>query len=146
MGCVSCNSSKKTGGCKNSGSCSRCNNFSVFDWLSNITPPSNEKNYSLIELSFKNGRKKYYSNNAKINISLKDPIVVKCDIGYDIGLVSLKGELVKLQLRRKKISKKDYDYCFFHFFNFLIFLTLLIKFLLLFFPNIIIIIYNKFFQ
>ena len=107
MGCIGCNSKKKTRSCKNSGSCSRCSNLSVFDWLSNLTPPSNEKNDSLIELSFKNGRKNYYSNNGKININLKDPVAVRSDVGFDIGLVSLKGELVRLQLRRKKISTKE---------------------------------------
>jgi len=109
MGCVGCNSViKKTSGCKSSNSdCSRCNKFSVFDWLSNIPPTSNEKQCSIIELSFKNGRKKYYSNKKSLKLKVGDPIVVKSLVGYDIGLVSLKGELVRLQINRKKIKKDD---------------------------------------
>ena len=108
MGCVNCNSlKKKKSGCKNSNACTRCNKFSVFDWLSNISPPSNQEKCSVIELSFKNGRKDYYSNSKKINIKIGDPLVVKADVGYDIGLVSLRGELVRIQLKRKKISSEE---------------------------------------
>ena len=57
MGCVSCNSPKKTSGWKNSGSCSRCSNFSVFDWLSNIPHPSGEKNRDWIQVSVDNVHK-----------------------------------------------------------------------------------------
>ena len=48
----------------------------------------------------------------KKNIAIKigDPIVVKCNVGHDIGLVSLTGELVRLQLRRKKINLHESDY------------------------------------
>ena len=48
MGCSSCNTlDKKKSGCKKSGSCSRCNKFSVFDWLGNIAPPNNKKVYDI---------------------------------------------------------------------------------------------------
>jgi len=110
MGCSSCTTfDKKKSGCKNSGSCSRCNQFSVFDWLSNLAPPNNKK-YLTLEVAFKNGRKKYYQNKKNIAIKIGDPVVVKCDVGHDIGLVSLTGELVRLQLRRKKIKLDESDY------------------------------------
>lgn len=106
MSCSNCNSSQKIkSGCKNSGSCSRCSSkFSVFDWLSNISPPNESTKCAIIEVSFKNGRKDYFSNEQKHNLKIGDPVMVKCDLGYDIGLVSLSGELVKLQLKRKNIA------------------------------------------
>ncbi|MBF24970.1 MAG: hypothetical protein CMP49_00405 [Flavobacteriales bacterium] len=105
MGCTNCNTIvKKKSGCKNSNNCSRCNKFTVFDWLNNIQSPSQKTKCKIIEVSFKNGRKKYYSNHKELNIKIGDPIVVKCDVGYDIGLISLKGELVKIQLKRKNIN------------------------------------------
>ena len=110
MGCSSCNTlDKKKSGCKKSGSCSRCNKFSVFDWLGNLAPPNNKKCLT-VEVSFKNGRKRYYENKKNIAIKIGDPIVVKCNVGHDIGLVSLTGELVRLQLRRKKINLHESDY------------------------------------
>lgn len=108
MGCTSCNSSKSSkSGCKNSNTCTRCNKFSVFDWLNNLTTSSVANKCSIIELSFKNGRKEYYNNLKNLSFKIGDPIVVQCDIGHDIGLVSLTGELVRLQLRRKQIKKDD---------------------------------------
>ena len=108
MGCASCKSSKSTkSGCKNSDTCSRCNKFSVFDWLNNLTTSNVTNQCSIIELSFKNGRKKYYDNRNKLSLKVGDPLVVGCDIGYDIGLVSLTGELIRLQLRRKQIKKDN---------------------------------------
>ncbi|MAQ69573.1 MAG: hypothetical protein CMD23_00575 [Flavobacteriales bacterium] len=108
MGCASCNSVKPSkGGCKNSDTCTRCNKFSVFDWLGNVTTSSTTKRCSIIELSFKNGRKEYYDNPNNLNFKIGDPIVVQCTIGHDIGLVSLKGELIHLQLKRKQIKKDD---------------------------------------
>jgi len=108
MGCVSCKSSKSSkGGCKNSDTCSRCNKFSVFDWLNNLTTSNVTNQCSIIELSFKNGRKKYYDNANNLSFKIGDPIVVGCDVGYDIGMVSLTGELIRLQLRRKQIKKDN---------------------------------------
>ena len=110
MQCTNCNSSKtKRLGCKNNGTChsNRCNKFSVFDWLGDIKPDSNKKLCLIIELSFKNGRKQYYSNNNNLTIKVGDPVVVKCEIGYDIGIVSLTGELIRLQLKRKQINVDD---------------------------------------
>lgn len=110
MSCVNCNSTSiKTTNCKNSNNCARCNQFSVFDWLSNIRPHNSEKSCSIIEMSFKNGRKKYYHNNLNISIKIGNPILVACDSGYDIGIISLQGELVQLQLKRKKINTESIE-------------------------------------
>ena len=108
MGCGSCNTKKnKKSSCAN---CNRYNKFFVFDWLSNITPHKPEVSCSIVEVSFKGGRKKYYNNKNNWGFKMGDPVVVKCNNNtYDIGVISLKGELVRLQLRRKSINSEDIE-------------------------------------
>jgi len=99
MGCSS-------GGCS-SGGCSTgsCNKKNVFDWFSNIQYASGIDEYNVVEVSFKGGsRKDYYINERRIDLVKGDYICVEGSGGYDIGQVSLKGELVKLQLKKNKID------------------------------------------
>ena len=59
----------KPKGCKSNGSCTTggCEKLSVFDWLSNMTLPSNETPFNIYEVRFKNGRKHFFKNTEKIN-------------------------------------------------------------------------------
>ena len=99
MGCSSGGCS--TGGCSTGG----CNKKNVFDWFSNIQYASGIDEYNIVEVSFKGGsRKDYYINDRRIDLVKGDYICVEGSGGYDIGQVSLKGELVKLQLKKNKID------------------------------------------
>lgn len=97
---MSCSS----GGCSSGG----CNKMNTFDWFSNIQYASGAEEYNVVELSFKNGsRKEYFINEKRIDLYKGDMVCVEGNGGYDIGEVSLKGELVKLQLKKKKITKTE---------------------------------------
>ncbi len=110
MGCSNCsnNSNGKPKGCKSNASCTSggCNQMSVYNWLSNVAyeNPSN----NIIEVSFKNGRKTFCINENNIKFNVCDYVVVDTLPGYDIGKVSLTGELIRYQMSRKNIkSSRD---------------------------------------
>ncbi|MGB1248761.1 MAG: regulatory iron-sulfur-containing complex subunit RicT, partial [Chitinophagales bacterium] len=93
----------KTGGCSSEGS-SGCNKKNTFDWFADI-PIASNYNFNIIEVSFKQGaRKGFYRNDKKIDLYKGDLVLVEAAQGYDIGEVSLKGELVKLQMKKKKVK------------------------------------------
>ena len=108
MSCKTC-SSKTDGspkGCKNNGTCGTdsCNKFTVFDWLSNMTLPSGQLEFLYSEVRFKNGRKEYLLNKNSLSLSVGDIVATQADSGYDIGMVTLTGELVKVQMDKKKVD------------------------------------------
>jgi cell fate regulator YaaT (PSP1 superfamily) len=107
MGCASCSSKKNGGtpaGCKNNGTCgtSGCNKLEVFDWLTNMESPSDELNFNYVEVRFKNSRKSFFKNTDQLSLFVGDVVVVACQSGYDVGIVTLTGELVKLQMNKKE--------------------------------------------
>ncbi len=108
MACASC--STKDGspkGCKNNGTCGTdsCNKLTVFDWLANMSLPNGEKPFDWVEVRFKNGRKHYYKNTENLTLSIGDVVATQAQSGHDIGMVTLTGELVRVQMKRKNISK-----------------------------------------
>lgn len=110
MGCGgSCGTCGTGGGGCSSGSCSTggCNRLNVFDWLSDLSYSPEQERFDVIEVSFKNGaRKSYYRNSNHVDVVTGDQVVVESKTsGHDIGTVSLQGELVKLQLKKKRIRK-----------------------------------------
>ena len=111
MGCSSCSTSKGgvPKGCKSNGNCATgtCSSgtkLAVFDWLSNMTLPTGEAPFNIYEVRFKNGRKHFYRNLEKLSISIGDLVAVEGTSGHDVGVVSLAGELVKVQMRKRKIE------------------------------------------
>ena len=108
MACGSCGTGEdgKPRGCKSNGACTSggCEKLSVFDWLSNMTLPGNETPFNIYEVRFKNGRKHFFKNTEKLTISMGDVVAVEGSPGHDIGVVSLGGELVKVQMKKRKIS------------------------------------------
>ena len=108
MACGSCGTGEdgKPRGCKSNGSCTSggCEKLSVFDWLSNMTLPGNETPFNIYEVRFKNGRKHFFKNTEKLSISMGDVVAVEGSPGHDIGIVSLGGELVKVQMKKRKVS------------------------------------------
>jgi cell fate regulator YaaT (PSP1 superfamily) len=77
--------------------------MNVFDWLLNMEVPREDK-FDIIEVRFKNGRKEYYRNPEKLRLTTGDAVVVEVQNGHHIGYVSLQGELVRLQMQKKKIA------------------------------------------
>lgn len=106
MGCTSGGCS--TGGCS-SGGCSTggCNKLNTYDWLSELVMPPNTQLFNVVEVSFKGTRKEYYRNTNNLDITNGDLVVVELENGYDIGKVNLKGELVKLQLKKAGLSPES---------------------------------------
>lgn len=115
MGCGNCNTGRgnhTTGtavpaGCNNNGSCGTgggCNKLNVFDWLSNMSLPAGQKPFDMIEVRFKNSRKDFFKNVNGLSLNVGDVIAVEASPGHDIGIVSLTGELVRLQMKKKGVN------------------------------------------
>jgi cell fate regulator YaaT (PSP1 superfamily) len=111
MGCTGCSTKTEDGlpkGCNNNGWCSTsgCGKNEVYDWLGDIA--WNGDIYPIYEISFKNGaRKGYYRNSKKLDLYPGDLVVVETSLGYDVGKISLSGELVKLQMKKNKVEEND---------------------------------------
>ncbi|WP_033959659.1 PSP1 domain-containing protein [Psychroserpens jangbogonensis] len=111
MSCNSCSTGKdgQPKGCKSNGTCGTdsCNKLTVFDWLANMSLPQGEEAFVGIEVRFKNGRKLYYKNTESLTLSIGDIVATQAQSGHDIGMVTLTGELVRVQMKRKKIDIND---------------------------------------
>jgi cell fate regulator YaaT (PSP1 superfamily) len=112
MGCGNCSTgaSGKPGGCKGNGGCSTggCNRLNVYDWLSDLPLHDGAKPYPVIEVSFNKGsRKEFFRNNTHHILEKGDWFAVEGVSGYDVGQVSLTGELVKLQLKKYGVRETD---------------------------------------
>lgn len=103
MGCASCGSSGVPGGCKSHGTCSSggCNKLEVFDWLANMKLPAGKEAYDIVEVRFKNSRKSFYRNSKNLQLQVGDAIVVEGSPGKDVGVVSVAGELARIQVQKK---------------------------------------------
>ena len=108
MSCNSCSTDDNgiPKGCKSNGSCGTgsCDKLTVFDWLSNMTLPSGQSKFNIVEVRFKNGRKHFFKNTKDLSVNVGDVIAVETSPGHDIGAVSLTGELVKIQMRKKHVG------------------------------------------
>ncbi len=106
MGCA-CGTKKgeKVGGCDNNGACGTggCNKMNVFDWLSNMDMPVEDK-FDVVEVRFKGGRKDFYRNTEKLNLTTGDAIILEVQNGHHLGHLSMQGELVRLQMQKKKVA------------------------------------------
>jgi cell fate regulator YaaT (PSP1 superfamily) len=122
MGCGSCSSgggcgsSSKLGtvpaGCNNNGTCmtSGCNKLDVYDWLSDMDLPSNYKPFNIIEVRFKGSRKDFFVNTDNLYLEMGEMVAVEPSTGgYDIGHVSLTGELVRLQLKKNNVNPETVE-------------------------------------
>ncbi|WP_086476226.1 MULTISPECIES: PSP1 domain-containing protein [Arenibacter] len=110
MGCSSCSTGKdgQPKGCKNNGTCGTdgCNKLTVFDWLSNMSLPNGQKPFDCVEVRFKNSRKEFFRNSENLSLSIGDVVATQAASGHDVGIVSLTGELVRVQMKKKK---EDYN-------------------------------------
>lgn len=108
MACTSCSTSDGSvpKGCQNKGTCGTdsCNKLTVFDWLSNMSLPNGETQFDCVEIRFKNGRKEFYRNPEKLSLSMGDIVATESSPGHDVGIVTLTGELVKIQMKKKSVN------------------------------------------
>ena len=111
MGCGSCSTGGCTpAGCKSNGSCltNGCSKLDVYDWLSDMDMPSNYKPFSIVEIKFKGSRKDFYVNNDNIYLEAGELVAVETATGgYDIGHVSVTGELVRMQMQKHRVKEED---------------------------------------
>jgi|GEM_PF-2339536 len=108
MGCA-CGTEKdgKVSGCNNNGACQTggCNKMNVFDWLSNMDMPTHDK-LDVVEVRFKGGQKDFFRNTDRLDLTTGDAVIVEVPNGHHLGHVSMQGELVRLQMQKKKIDNE----------------------------------------
>jgi len=113
MGCTNCGTeSGKAAGCKSNGGCSSggCNRLNVHDWLANLPFSDPESGCRIIEMSFNNGsRKDFYRNTTTHLFEKGDMVAVEGVSGFDVGMVTLCGEIVRLQMKKKSIEENNPD-------------------------------------
>lgn len=109
-GCSSCNSREQSDvkGCKNNGLCSSggCNKLNSFDWLVDMSLPLDER-FDIVEIRFKNGKKEFFRNSKKYPLYNGDAVIVDVPNGHHLGFIALQGELVRLQMLKKKVENDD---------------------------------------
>lgn len=106
MGSCSTCGTGKVGGCKNNGGCKTggCNKLNVFDWFGSMDLPMDGIRFNVVEVRFKNGRKEFYKNSEGLDLVTGDAVVVEAHSGHHLGYVSLMGELVRLQMQKRKVD------------------------------------------
>jgi cell fate regulator YaaT (PSP1 superfamily) len=79
----------------------------VFDWLSNMELPGNQAQFDIVEIRFKNSRKEFFKNVNGLSLGVGDVVAVEASPGHDIGIVSATGELVRLQMKKKRVNENS---------------------------------------
>src|ERR1051325_7145687 len=114
MGCGSCGSASggKPNGCKSNGGCSTggCNRMNTYDWLRNLPISDRDEVCRIVEISFNQGsRKDFYRNTTLHHFEKGDLVAVEGVSGFDVGEVSLTGEIVRLQLKKRGVNEMTPD-------------------------------------
>jgi cell fate regulator YaaT (PSP1 superfamily) len=115
MSCTNCgtnNGSGKPNGCKSNGGCSTggCNRMNTYDWLRNLPISDTASACKVIEISFNRGsRKDYYRNPALHPYEKGELVAVEGVSGFDIGEISLTGEIVRLQMKKRNVKEENPD-------------------------------------
>lgn len=112
MGCGSCGSGAdgKPAGCKGNGGCSSggCNRLNVFDWLAGIPLSDILAPFDILEISFNHGsRKDFFRNTSRHAFEKGEMVTVEGVSGFDVGMVNLTGELVKLQMKKRRVENNQ---------------------------------------
>lgn len=71
--------------------------------------PGGQELFNCVEVRFKNGRKEFYRNTEKLSLSIGDIVATEAHPGHDIGIVSLTGELVRVQMKKKNVNPNGND-------------------------------------
>ncbi len=112
MSCAGCSTAKggTPKGCKSNGGCSTggCNRMNTYDWLRNLPISDFDSACKVIEISFNNGtRKEFFRNPALHNYEKGELLAVEGVSGFDIGEVSLTGEIVRLQMKKRNVREDN---------------------------------------
>lgn len=110
MGCSSCTSGdlQITNGCESNGGCSTggCNKMNNFNWLTDMDIPLTQA-FDVVEVRFKGGKKDFFRNHQRLDITTGDPVIVDVPNGHHMGYVALQGELVRLQMLKKSVDNDE---------------------------------------
>lgn len=115
MGCSGCSTKgdhrEGASKCGSNGSCSSggCNKLDVYDWLSNMQLPNGKSQFDIVEIRFKNTRKSFFRNMQDLDLKVGDVVVVEASPGYDVGVISVVGELARIQLEKKEPNFKKHE-------------------------------------
>ncbi|MBN8688236.1 MAG: hypothetical protein J0M10_14515 [Chitinophagales bacterium] len=112
MGCTGCSTDTggKPNGCKSNGGCSSggCNRMNAHDWLRNLPMADFDSACKVIEVSFSQGTRKDFFRNPTLQPFEKgDLIAVEGVSGFDLGEVSLTGEIVRLQMKKRNVKEDN---------------------------------------
>ncbi len=112
MSCTGCSTATggKPNGCKSNGGCSSggCNRMNTYDWLRNLPIADMDSSCKVIEVSFNQGtRKDFFRNTALQPYDKGDLIAVEGVSGFDVGEVSLTGEIVRLQMKKMGVKEDN---------------------------------------
>ena len=112
MSCTSCStaSNGKPGGCKSNGGCSTggCNRMNTHDWLRNLPISDMASACKVMEVTFNQGtRKDFFRNPALQPYEKGDLVAVEGVSGFDVGEVSLTGEIVRLQMKKRGVKEDN---------------------------------------
>jgi cell fate regulator YaaT (PSP1 superfamily) len=108
MSCGSCG--VKPNGCKSNGGCNTgsCNRLNAYDWLYNMPMADTESSCKIVEVSFNNGSRKDFFRNVTLQQFEKgDLVAVEGVSGFDVGEVSLTGEIVRLQMKKRNVKEEN---------------------------------------
>jgi cell fate regulator YaaT (PSP1 superfamily) len=109
MGCDNCGTGKPNG-CKSNGGCSTggCNRMNAFDWLLNMPVADVADECRVVEISFNNGsRKDFFRNTTLHQFEKGDMVCVEGVSGFDLGEISLTGEIVRLQMKKHEVREDN---------------------------------------
>ncbi|WP_460763685.1 PSP1 domain-containing protein [Niabella terrae] len=114
MGCTSCGTATggKPNGCKSNGGCSTggCNRMNTYDWLRNLPLSDSDSYCNVVEVSFNKGTRKDFFRNSTVHYFEKgDLVTVEGVSGFDVGEISLTGEIVRLQMKKYGVKETSSD-------------------------------------
>ncbi|MDG1272178.1 MAG: regulatory iron-sulfur-containing complex subunit RicT [Flavobacteriaceae bacterium] len=108
MSCSNCSTANGTPrGCQSNGTCGTdsCNKLTVHNWLENMVLPAGQEPFRIAEVRFKNSRKGFYRFSEDLRPSIGEAVVTDVSqSGHDVGRVTLTGELVRFQMKKKKVA------------------------------------------
>lgn len=97
----------KLNGCNKVDTCGNSYKLNVFDWLSSVSSPAQKAENDFVEVRFKNDRKCFYKNVNDLPLQIGNIVTVESSPGHDVGVVSLTGELVKIQMKKKNFPESQ---------------------------------------
>lgn len=104
-----CCSVPKTNQTNNNNKCGSCSKLSVFDFLKEVDLVKGKTPFNIVEVRFKNSRKEFFINDQDLDISEGDIVAVEASPGHDIAIVTLTGEIVRLQMKTKGVDPDSED-------------------------------------